>query len=114
MHCLAYTSSLPLQFQVCCKIASGGINYRTLQEEQKALPALQRSIWDSRYLDRCGGQFGIAGYVQKLDISAEKFSSGMVTYSIVLPGIIRLHSSVRCMVSIIIRLRLAEKLLNLL
>lgn len=78
------------------------------------MPALQRSIWDSGYQDRCGGQSGIARSVQKLDISVEKFSGGIITYSIVLPDNIRFHSSVRYMVSIIIPCRLAEELLNLL
>lgn len=62
MHYLAYyTSLLPLQFLVYCKEVSGGINYRNLQEKQKPLSALQRSIGDSGYLDRCGGQFEMAG-----------------------------------------------------
>lgn len=51
----------------------------------------------------------------KLDISAEKVSSGMITDSIVLVSdIIRLHCLVRHTVSIIVSLWLAEELLNLL
>lgn len=46
------TSLLPVQLLVCCKMASGGINYRILWEEQKDLPALQRSCGDLAYLDR--------------------------------------------------------------
>lgn len=51
----------------------------------------------------------------KLDISAEKASSGMITDSIVLVSdIIRLHCLVRHVLSIIVRLWLVEELLNLL
>lgn len=116
MHHLAYyISLLSPQFLVCCKITAEGINCVTLQEKQKALQDLQRNIQDSGYLDRCGGQLAIAGFVQRLRISAEKVSSGMITPSIVLvSNIIRLHSSVRRIVSIIVPLLLAEELLNLL
>lgn len=48
-----------------------------------------------------------------MDISAEKFGSNIITRSIVLPDIIRLHSSVRCVVSTIIPLQLVKELLNL-
>lgn len=49
----------------------------------------------------------------KLAISAEKVSSGMITDSIVLVSdIIRSHCSVRCIVSIIVLLWLAEDLLG--
>jgi len=40
-----------------------------------------------------------------MDISTEKVGSSMITHSIVLPDIVRLHSSVMCVVSNIIHLR---------
>lgn len=106
MHHLAYYASLlPPQFLVCCKITAKGINYRTLQGKQKALQDLQRNIQDSGYVDRYDRQLGIAGYVQKLDISAGRVNSGMLIHSIVLVSdIIRLHSSARHIISVIVSL----------